>query len=697
MSPIRPAEPARQTHEAGSGILPGLRHILATASPRACHAALMDAARLLEDEFGFRILLAAEIVQGPVIAWLSEGPLRDAGPALRAWFQRACHHPGRCLAFGDGAAGIVLPGAPDPSAPMIALIADGILLPPPLEAAMHDVAEFTARHLHHLRLDEENLRRRQRLDAEGVRDAALVRASADLVWEAASDGIVHVTHIFHDRRDLARLFEGRALRDIPAGARDVQTSAETGQILRSQRITLPGVKESLFLTACPSPGTSAPFPLRGTIAAAPDVSADRLAIDAHTLETIMASRHREEQLRRETETMMLGLRVLLGDTSFREKLEQLARHLASAIDCHEVRLVLFRPGEKARLVLPDAMAADTEILQKIEVLSGTRLLTLLPAGSDENTLLSETLAMPAGDMALIALPSAAEHYYLLCRARRGLNLSDHGVAERVSLLLQQALLLQDDQKQMIHTAKLSALGQMSTGIAHELRQPLNAISLAAQNIDLMVSLGKAGPEMLKEKTERIMGQIDRACKVMDRMRRFGRKTAGEYKNASVAGIARSARSLMDPLILSSGITVDVDVPDDLKAVTDELEIEQVLVNLIQNAADALAAKPGGRIRIWSGDDPDDRAMVRLHVEDNGTGFAPDVVKHALDAFFTTKPEGKGTGLGLSITHSILREHGGRVLIGNGELGGGQITLILRRPEAQLLAFSTRAPEQAALP
>jgi len=181
--------------------------------------------------------------------------------------------------------------------------------------------------------------------------------------------------------------------------------------------------------------------------------------------------------------------------------------------------------------------------------------------------------------------------------------------------------------------------------------------------------------------------------VMDRMRRFGRRTAGEYKPAPIAAIARSARSLMDPLILSSGIAIDIDIPDELRGIADELEIEQVLVNLIQNAADARDAKPGGRIRIWSEDDPDDPGALRLHVDDNGPGFPPDVLAHALDAFFTTKPEGKGTGLGLSIAHSILREHGGRILVGNGTLGGGRITLVLRRPGAQVLPFVPRSAER----
>ena len=682
------------------GILPGLHRILAATTPGACHAAIEETAQLLEDLFGFAILAAAELtpaLQGLGICWQSDGLLRDNGEMLAGWFRQARHHPGRTLAFGDAAAGLVMAGGPESAAPSVALIADGTLLPPPLETAMRDVAEFSARHLYRLRQEEEIRRRRERLDADGSRDAQLIQASADLVWEADPEGRLHVLHIFHDRRDLARQIEGRFLGDIMAGLKDPHALAAAGKPVRAQRITLPGIKESLFLTACAGPDTAGAPRLHGTIASAPELAAERLTIDAGLLDTLMAARRREEQLRRETEAMMHGLRVLLSDLSFREKLEQLALHLAGTTGCDEARLVLFRPGDTPRLVMPAAMAADAKALSVIEKRgSAGHLIRLAADGSDARNLRS-ALGMPGGDIILIALPSAAERYYLLCRARRPLSESDHGVAERIALLLQQALLLQDDQNRMIHTAKLSALGQMSTGIAHELRQPLNAISLAAQNIELMLEMDKLSPVMLREKTGRIQAQIERACQVMDRMRRFGRKTAGDYKPAPLAGLARSARSLMDAGLATAGVSLDIDVPDELKALVDELQIEQVLVNLIQNAADALAGRKNGRIRIWSAPDPENPGMARLNVEDNGPGFSPEVVKHALDAFFTTKPEGKGTGLGLSITHSILREHGGRVLIGNGAMGGGLITLVLRRPEAQLLAFTPPLSEPAGSP
>jgi signal transduction histidine kinase len=650
-----------------------LRALLATAEPAACHAALADAARSLDAGATMAAAELARTPYGPVILWRTdEGPSDDA---LLAWFARA--EPGRMAACRDGT-GLV--ASSDDA--WVAVICES-LPPPEIETAMRDLAAAAAQHLGRLRRDGEMRRRRERLDSRDAEQAALLRAGADIVWQAGSDGILHVTQIFHDRRDLALKLEGRSLADLVAGDTTVQALTARGESLRARRVSLRGSHDSFALTCAPGDGGG----LRGTIA---DDAPDRLAIDARTLETILDARQREEQLRRETETMMLGLRLLMGDLSYREKLEQLALHLACAIRCDDVRMVQHRPGEKPRLVLPEVPPLeDTLLLQRVLAHGDLRPVTILRSESDDAAFLRIALDMRAGDIVLVALPALSERHYLLCRARHGLSRGDQEVAERISLLLQQALILQGDQNRMIHTAKLSALGQMSTSIAHELRQPLNTISIAAQNLELMAEMENADPDVLREKAARIMSQIDRACKVMDRMRRFGRKTVGDREAGSLAAIVRSARSLMDTIAIEGGITLEIDVDDALQVVADELEIEQVLVNLIQNAADAIHERgPQGTIRIWAGDDPDRQDMLRLHVEDSGPGFPQDVLAHALDAFFTTKPEGKGTGLGLSIAHAILREHGGRLLLGNGEMGG-QVILVLPRA-ADLIEFPQRS-------
>ena len=662
-------------------LLSELRAVTAAATPAACHAAIAQAARELEALSAFSVQ-AAEIMpgpQGPAVLWRMEG-LRAGDRRLEDWFTRARRTPGRTLVFDEDHAGIVAGGGDV----WLALIADNSAPPAGLEQAMREMAALAAQHLARLRQDEENRRRRRRLDETGAIQSALLKAGADLVWQAGPDGVIRVTQIFHGRDDLARRFDGRGLDDLLVDDTSLRTLAAGGDTLRALRVTLKGGTESYRVT-CVAEGAL----LHGTLG---EGSAGRVAMDAFTLETVLDARDREERLRRETETMMQGLRLLLGELSFREKLERLAGDLARAVNCDDTRLVQHRPGEKPRLVLPESPALEEPpMLTRILEAGHGRAVTVLPAGGDDAAFLRAALAMRKGDIVLIALPGQAERHYLLARARGSLSGGVLGMAERISLLLQQALSLQADQNRMIHTAKLSALGQMSASIAHELRQPLNTISIAAQNLELLAETGSADPAPLREKTARILGQVERACKVMDRMRRFGRKTAGDRRSTSPAAIARSARSLMDKVTAEGGIAVEIAVDDALRVHADELEIEQVLVNLIQNAADAIhETAPGGRIRIWAGDDPADAGMLRLHVEDSGPGFAPAVLDHAADAFFTTKPRGKGTGLGLSIAHTILREHGGRLLIGNGE-SGGLVTLVLRRarPEAQLIPFPRR--------
>ena len=585
MSPTHPADARHKLFDPERGILPALKRLHATPSREACHVAIAAGAGLLEDLFGFSILLAAEAAElghGPTIVWRSADDIPDADVA--AWLRRARAQAGRALAFGGAACGVAATGGPERNAPLVLLIADGVQLPQALEAAMADLAEFSARHLHHLNREEEMRRRLGRCD-DGAHDAALLRAHADLTWEAGEDGVLHVTEIFHGRRELARKMEGQKLSDIAPSARNLR------QPLRAQRITLPGESGSLFLTACPDPRDPEKRPLRGTVAEWQAQADSQALVDARMLENVVAARQREEQLRRETEVMMLGLRVLLSDIPFREKLEQLARHLTGAIGCDEPRLILVRPGDKPRLVMPENASLEARALTAIEPLEGASPIRLLADGDGALRRLRASLDLPAGDILAVTLPAVGEHYHLLCRTRRSFTQSDYGVTERIALLLRQALLIQEDQKHMIHTAKLSALGQMSTGIAHELRQPLNAMSIAAQNIDLLAEMDKLSPILLKEKTDRILAQVERASKIMDRMRRFGRKTAGDHKPASLAAMARSARSLMDAVIMGAGVNFEIEVPDDLMVMADELEIEQVLVNLIQNAADALAGRP----------------------------------------------------------------------------------------------------------
>jgi signal transduction histidine kinase len=686
-------------------VMPSVRKILAARTVESCHAALVEAMRLLQTLSLRPVNLACEIAVPapgrPLLVWRAGGLFgQGTGTPMgfQDWFARASRQPARFCAFDELVCGVVGAAGLDEIGLFVALLAEcDPDESPALEAALADVAAISAQCLHRLRKDEERRLIRERGAVRGATHTELLKASVDLLWEETETGALHVTQVFNNRADLARHFEGRPLAGLTvADGKSVAALAAHSKALRSIRLDpVPGApKDTLYITVClpPAPAPEGRGRLTGTLSTGPDIAMDRLALDAQLLQSMVGARTREDELRHEIEAMLLGLRALLSPAPFRDKLEELARHLAGAIGGDVIEMIQQRPGEKPRLMLSlEPLPSDkAAALQRVLAAATGRDVTVLAAGSDENALAAMALDAKAGDIALIAIPYQAEQFHLACRARRGFGTRDVRLAERFSLLLRQALVLRDDQDRVIHAAKLSALGQISTNIAHELRQPLNTISIAMQNIEMLIEREAITPQILKEKVDRVLQQIDRACRVMDKMRRFGRKSGGNYKSVPLYTLVQSAVGLMQRVAENQGVAIDMDVAEDQQVLADELEIEQVLVNLIQNAVDAISEDPArpGRIRIWSRADPDDPDGICLNVEDNGAGFSPEVLQHALDAFFTTKAEGKGTGLGLSISHAILREHGGRLELGNGS-HGGRVTLYLRRPDHGKGASSIR--------
>lgn len=671
-------------------VLSAARAILTASDVPSCRAAIGRAATGLGQETGCPVR-ACEIsvsLHGVIsIAWQggdSQGPPFDDQGGFGVWFVRALSQLGKLTAIYGSAAGLVAMAGADELPLYVGLIAD--CAPEAVDGladAMNDLAGVAAQQLYRLHKDAERRQSRSRLDWIGGLQAELLRANVDLIWEADGEGIVHVVQVFNQRHDLVGRIEGRKPEDIRvAGHRSVMDLIFAGGCRRNIRLEQTG-EETLYISVAPvtDPGER----LRGTLSAGPDFAADRLAADALVLKSVLDARTREELSRREAESMLLGLRILLAPAPFREKLEKLAHCLACTADCEMVQIIQLRPGEAPRLLSPRSLLSSqsAEALRRVLALGEGCNVTVLPVATEDCAVIRAILAADMGDIALVTLPYAAERFYLVCRGRPSFGLREQGVMERFSLLLQQALVLHEDQERLVHAEKLSALGQMSVSLVHELRQPLNTISIAAQNVSMLMERNAVTPELLKEKVERILKQVERACKVMDRMRRFGRRTSGELKPVPLVEVARSARSLMHAVAESSGIVIDVDIPEGAVALTDELEMEQVLVNLLQNARDAIVgagARRSSWVRIWSSSDRDDPDVIRLHVQDNGPGFAPEILNHALDAFFTTKAGDKGTGLGLSISNVILREHGGRLHIANAAEGGGLITLFLRRPE-----------------
>lgn len=223
---------------------------------------------------------------------------------------------------------------------------------------------------------------------------------------------------------------------------------------------------------------------------------------------------------------------------------------------------------------------------------------------------------------------------------------------------------------LAHSAKLITLGEMATGMAHELNQPLNVIKMAAQitrlELDEATAQGGAATQSvdyLRRGLERIATQVDRAASIIAHMRIFGRAPSGEPQLIDAVQVCRDAVSLLGEQLRSSGITISVDDPgDELLIRVHPILIEQVIVNLAMNARDAISAdgRPAGTVLVRPRRGAEGKVVIL--VSDDGPGVPAALRNRLFEPFFTTKPAGKGVGLGLAISFGIVRDSGGTLTL-----------------------------------
>jgi C4-dicarboxylate-specific signal transduction histidine kinase len=504
----------------------------------------------------------------------------------------------------------------------------------------------------------------------------------DVGWEAQSTGVVRCRAVHNRRNDIFNAIDGLNLRLIfcQASSRSVFELLEERRSVRHIEIRLPKMfgPERLYIAAQRLPEGGA----AGTISAidprGDEVFQGQVALLSHVAD----ARSREEDLRNEVELMLAGLKTLLGPVAVSQKLETLTGLAMRAIAGASPRVLeLRRDGRVEPLLAATSAVVDARVLQSLCRLQEAPV-AVYREGEPNTEALRKLLGTARGDVALMLLPIASESIALVCAPQRGagFRVENVGLASRFALILQQALVLKDEQDKLVQSARLSALGQMSASLAHELRQPLNTISMVAQNLELVMEKGAVPPEQLATKLARIGEQVDRAAKIMDRIRRFSRKCGEPLAATDTGQLVEGVRLLMAHDLLAAGIRLTVDVPHGLIVNCDAIQIEQVLTNLVRNAMDALqgigtATKTeGGCIAILV---RETEASVVLRVEDNGPGFPADVASRPLETFYTSKGAASGTGLGLSICHMIAREHAGSLDMGNHD-GGAFVELRLPR-------------------
>jgi len=228
------------------------------------------------------------------------------------------------------------------------------------------------------------------------------------------------------------------------------------------------------------------------------------------------------------------------------------------------------------------------------------------------------------------------------------------------------------QEQLIQSEKMSAIGQLVSGVAHELNNPLAGISAFAQ----LLLTEKRFPPDQRTAAEMIYAEARRASRIVQNLLTFARQHKPERTSTSLNQVLDDALELRGYELRVRGIEVVRDYDEDLpETMADAHQLQQVFLNLITNAEQAMEKRQGNTQRLLVSTR---RAgnVIRIEVEDSGPGIPPNLLERIFNPFFTTKPTGSGTGLGLSISLGIVREHEGKIWAENAPTGGAHFTIEL---------------------
>ncbi len=240
------------------------------------------------------------------------------------------------------------------------------------------------------------------------------------------------------------------------------------------------------------------------------------------------------------------------------------------------------------------------------------------------------------------------------------NLSTVPLVGKADRVIGRLLILQDLtervnlEDQLVQAEKLSSIGLLAAGVAHEVNTPLAVITSQVQMLARQMTPDDPRSRML----ERIVKQAFRASEIVNNLLKFSRVSGSEYSELDLNKVVRETLSLLEPVLRASKISVNPQLTSALPPVYGNFgKLQQVFVNLIMNARDAMPR--GGELSIVT---ESENSSVHAEVSDNGIGIPPDHLNKIFDPFFTTKSTSRGTGLGLAVTYGIIREHSGRIRV-----------------------------------
>src|SRR5881296_3733043 len=339
--------------------------------------------------------------------------------------------------------------------------------------------------------------------------------------------------------------------------------------------------------------------------------------------------------------------LLESEAALRERVRTLERHL--------------RKRDEQRRAMLHIMTDLNEFNKRLGNQRKAMLHILVDYERDRSRLARQTDRLDSSRRALIhILQDSHQSNLRLERSRKAMIHIMDDLRETTEEMQRREQELRDKQEQLVQAGKLATLGELTTGVAHELNNPLNNIDLFVGNAVDLIELAVTDKGQIVRELGHAMQQVSKATEIISHLRTFGRAAPVSREPISLRQIIERALSLMREQLRLREIEVTVDLgPEEPVVLGNAIQLEQVFINLLTNARDAVAEAPRKEIRIAGSARS---GAVEVAFADTGHGIPPGLERRIFDPFFTTKQVGKGTGLGLSITYGIIKEHGGTISV-----------------------------------